>query len=113
MKQKSKQPEFNLLRSLEVFLAVAEQGQLTRAASALNISQSAVSQHLQNLETAYATCLLDRQLRPMQLTLTGQALRQHALDILRKVESVNHDLAGLEQSLVPMLRIALLPSVAT
>ncbi|MEM7562571.1 MAG: LysR family transcriptional regulator [Pseudomonadota bacterium] len=113
MKRKKKQPEFNLLRSLEVFLAVAEQGQLTRAASALNISQSAVSQHLQNLETAYATCLLDRQLRPMQLTLTGQALHQHALEILRQVESVNHDLAGLEQSLIPMLRIALLPSLAT
>lgn len=43
--------DFNLLRALEVLLAVAEYGQMTRAATALGITQSAVSQHLSNLES--------------------------------------------------------------
>ncbi|MDJ0776675.1 MAG: LysR family transcriptional regulator [Gammaproteobacteria bacterium] len=107
------QHDFNLLRSLEVFLAVAEQGQLTRAAAQLGISQSAVSQHLANLESLYATELLDRSLRPMQLTLTGQALQQHAREILRRVDAANLDLARIGQPQIPLLRACLLPSLAT
>ena len=77
--------DFNLLRSLVVFLAIAEHGQMTRAAAALGISQSAVSQHLTNLESLCSTTLADRALRPMQLILTGEALRQHASDVLLRV----------------------------
>ena len=113
LNKKTSHHDFNLLRSLEVFLAIAEHGQLTRAASALNITQSAVSQHLTNLESVYSTLLLDRSLRPMQLTLTGQALRQHASEILHKVDSVNHDLIQLEQPQIPLLRVGILPSLAT
>ncbi|MCP4335874.1 MAG: LysR family transcriptional regulator [Gammaproteobacteria bacterium] len=49
----------------------------------------------------------------MQLTLTGQALHQHARDILRRVELVNADLDQVGQPHIPLLRIALLPSLAT
>ena len=113
MSRKNSHHDSNLLRSLEVFLAVAEQGQMTRAASVLGITQSAVSQHLSNLESLYATTLVDRQLRPMQLTLTGQALHQHARDILRRVELVNADLDQIGQPHIPLLRVGLLPSLAT
>ncbi len=113
MSRKASHHDLNLLRSLEVFLAVAEAGQMTRAASNLGITQSAVSQHLSNLETLYATTLLDRQLRPMQLTLTGQALHQHARDILQRVEQVNADLDQIDQPNIPLLRVGLLPSLAT
>ena len=109
----SNHSDFNLLRALEVFLAIAEHGQLTRAASALGVTQSAVSQHLTNLESLYSTALLDRSLRPMQLTLTGQALRQHAMEILRQVETVTKDLDQIEQTHIPLLRVGMLPSLAT
>ena len=105
--------DFNLLRALEVFLAVAELGQMTRAATSLGITQSAVSQHLSNLESAYDTKLIDRKLKPMGLTLTGLALQQHAQQILRKVESVTSDLQQLERKHYPILRIGILPSLAT
>ena len=96
-----------------MFLAIAEQCQMTRAATFLGISQSAVSQHLANLETLYGLELVDRSLRPMQLTLTGQALHQHASEILRRVEMVNPDLNQINQPQIPLLRIGLLPSLAT
>ena len=105
--------DFNLLRSLEVFLAIAEQGQMTRAAAALGITQSAVSQHLANLENHYDTVLIDRGLRPMQLTLTGQALRQHARELKQRVQSIDSDLNQIGQPQIPLLRVALLPSLAT
>lgn len=110
---KKRSYDFNLLRALEVFLAVAEYGQMTRAATALGITQSAVSQHLSHLETAYGCDLIDRSLRPIGLTLTGLALQQHALEILHKVESVPKDLNRLEHQKFPLLRIGLLPSLAT
>ena len=113
MTNRGSHQDFNLLRSLEVFLAIAEHGQMTRAASMLGISQSAVSQHLANLEALYDTTLIDRGLRPMQLTLTGQALQQHASDILRRLELVDSDLNQIDQPQIPLLRIGMLPSLAT
>lgn len=113
MAKRSSHHDLNLLRSLEVFLAVAEHGQMTRAASALGISQSAVSQHLGNLESLYSTTLVDRGLKPMRLTLTGAALRQHAGEILRRVDLIDADLDQVGQPQIPLLRVALLPSLAT
>ena len=102
-----------LLRSLEVFLATAEFGQMTLAANKLGISQSAVSQHLSNLESYYGTKLIDRSLRPFGLTLTGVALQQHARQLLRQAEAISGDLYQLEHKNVPLLRVGLLPSLAT
>ena len=113
MNSKASLHDINLLRSLEVFLAIAEQGQMTRAAEVLGITQSAVSQHLNNLETLYGTSLVDRAQRPMRLTLTGHALQQHASEILRKIDAVKVDLDQVERARIPMLRVGLLPSLAT
>ena len=86
---------------------------MTRAAEAPGISQSAVSQHLSNLEALYASTLVDRVLRPMQLTLSGQALHQHASEILHRVAQVNMDLDQINHPHIPLLRVAMLPSLAT
>jgi DNA-binding transcriptional LysR family regulator len=101
--------DFNLLRLLEVFLAIAEHGQMTQAASALGITQSAVSQHLTNLEAFYSTTLVDRALRPMRLTLTGEALRLHASELMHRVNQIDSDLDQIGQWHIPLLRIGLLP----
>ena len=49
----------------------------------------------------------------MQLTLTGEALRQHASDILLRVEQIDSDLDQIGQPQIPLLRVGLLPSLAT
>ena len=53
-----------LIRSLEVFLAVVETGQMRAGAKLLNLSQPAASQHIAALEAAFSTLLLDRNTRP-------------------------------------------------
>ena len=50
----------SLVRSLEVFVAVAETGQMRAGAKMLNLTQSAASQHINSLEKSFATKLLDR-----------------------------------------------------
>jgi DNA-binding transcriptional LysR family regulator len=55
------------LRELEVFVAIAEQHSVTRAARAVALSQSAASQALAQLESAVGVSLFDRVGRRQQL----------------------------------------------
>ncbi|MEZ5760096.1 MAG: LysR family transcriptional regulator [Paracoccaceae bacterium] len=64
-------PDLNLFRAVEVFMAVAEMQQVTTAAHALGMTQSAASQHLKNLETAFGVKFIDRSQRPIALTHAG------------------------------------------
>ena len=49
--------DFNLIRAMEVFVAVAEIGQVTKAAELLGMTQSAASQQLRALEGAFGSKL--------------------------------------------------------
>jgi len=105
--------EFNFLRAIEVFVAVTETRHVTRAAEALGLTQSAASQHLKNLESALGTKLIDRSLRPIQLTKAGIALHRRAIAILGEVEQLRVDVRRANLAPLPLLRVALLASIAT
>ena len=62
------------LRSLEYFLAAAEELNFTRAAERLFITQQALSSHISKLEEYYGVRLFDRGI-PMTLTDAGRALQ--------------------------------------
>lgn len=59
---------------LRIFAAIVEQGGVTRAAQVLGMSQSAVSQTLQRLETAMDRTLVRREGRGFGLTAVGEAV---------------------------------------
>ena len=105
--------DFNLFRAMEVFAAVVETRQLTKAAALLGITQSAVSQHLRSLEEGLGTKLLDRASRPIELTPAGAALHKRAQRILNEVEDLKVDLRRLDAVPLPQLRIGCLASLAT
>lgn len=105
--------DFNFLRAIEVFVAVTETRHVTRAAEALGLTQSAASQHLKNLESALGTKLIDRGLRPIQLTKAGIALHRRAVTILGEVEQLRVDVRRANLAPLPLLRVALLASIAT
>jgi DNA-binding transcriptional LysR family regulator len=105
--------DFNFLRSIEVFAAIVETQHITRAAEMLGLTQSAVSQHLKNLEAALKAQLIDRTTRPIQLTEAGIALHRHALAILGEVEQLRLDLRRMNVAPLPLLRVAVLASIAT
>ena len=62
------------LRHLEYFVAVAEERNFTRAATRLNIVQSAVSAAIKSLERELGAPLLDRTSKRVALTDAGLAL---------------------------------------
>ena len=59
---------------LEYFVSVAELHSFTKAAQKHYVSQTAVTQQIQNLEEILNTTLFDRTKRPIQLTDEGAML---------------------------------------
>ena len=70
------------MTTLRSFLAVAEQGGVTRASQVLNLTQSAVSMQLKRLEEVLGITLMDRANRRIALTPAGEQLLTYARRIV-------------------------------
>ena len=73
------------LRQLQYFIAVAEQGAVSRAAQALSISQSSVTEAIRELETDLGVELFERHSRGLSITHKGHQFLRHATRILANV----------------------------
>lgn len=103
----------SLMRSLEVFVAVAETGQMRAGAKLLNLSQPAASQHVTALEKAFGTVLLDRSTRPARLTYAGARLHGRAQKILDALSDMETELRHVGQKSLTLLRVGIQASIAT
>ncbi len=94
------------LRHLETLVALAECGNLSKAAARLYLTQSALSHQLKALESHYGAALVEKNARPLRLTAIGQRLLELARIVLPKVGEANRDIARLAQGHAGPLRIA-------
>lgn len=102
-----------LIRSLEVFIAVAETGQMRSGARLLGLSQPAASQHIASLEKAFGTQLIDRSVRPARLTHAGTRLHNRAQKILHALSDMETELRHVGQASISLLRVGIQASIAT
>jgi DNA-binding transcriptional LysR family regulator len=93
------------LEQLRVFIAVAEQLHVTRAAAALNMTQSAASAAIQALETRLGTTLLERVGRHIELSEAGRVFLPEAKTVLSKAFEAEQALAELEGLVRGRLRL--------
>jgi len=78
------------LHQLEQFLAVVENGTVSKAAEKLNITQPALSRSLQNLEYELKTPLFNRSKNRMTLSKTGEHAALLAKELLSQSENLLH-----------------------
>lgn len=71
------------LRNLQIFQAVAECGNMTKAAEKLFVSQPSVSLAISDIEKEYDVVLFERLPGKLRLTSTGQVLLGYAKSMLR------------------------------
>ena len=80
------------LRTLRSFLAVAREGNVTRAARQLHITQPALSRQLAELEREVGCALLIREARGVTLTEQGMLLRKRAEEIVSLADRTEREL---------------------
>ena len=92
-------------RHLQYLTAVAEHRNVTKAAEALYISQSALSHYIRKTEEELGTLLFDRSTSPISLTYAGQRYIESAQRILRENERMMKELREITENMTGMLRI--------
>ena len=76
------------LRQLQVFVAIASHGQVTRAAQTLALSQAAASMALADLENQLGTPLIHRSGKRWQLSDSGRSILPLAREVLDRVADI-------------------------
>lgn len=104
--------DFDLLKSLEIFVSVADTGSMTAAAARLHITQSAISQQIKLLEMEFGTPLFYRDIRPLRLTPAGLTLKNRAGALLLGAKQMRSEVRQAASGHLPHLRIALLSTFA-
>jgi DNA-binding transcriptional LysR family regulator len=100
------------LRRLGLFLAVVDEGGMTRAAEARHVSQPSVSQAVRELETELGTPLFHRVGRGLVLTAAGEALVGPARQALRDVETARSAVDAVAGVTAGRLDLGALPTLA-
>lgn len=94
------------LRRMEIFNAVADTGQFTRAAKVLSLSKSAVSHAVNDLENYLQVQLITRSNRGLQLTEAGRGYHRQCQKILAKIEDLEDDTRQTQKIISGRIRIS-------
>src|SRR5690606_23426839 len=94
------------LRHLRTLAALRDAGSLTRAAELLNLTQSALSQQIRQIEERYGGALFERKSVPIAFTATGVRLLKLADAVLPAIEEAERDIVRLVSGIAGELRSA-------
>ncbi|MDU2064424.1 MAG: LysR family transcriptional regulator [Sporomusaceae bacterium] len=99
------------LRQLKYFLAVAEEGQITKAAKRLHVTQPPLSQQLIALEKELGIALLERGSRQVHLTEAGQILKKRAGQMLELLAATRREISETAKGISGNLAIGAISSI--
>ncbi len=100
------------IRQLQYFVAVADQGSVSRAAHTLAISQSAVTEAIKELEADLGVELFERHARGLNITHKGHQFLRHATNILSSVSDARRAFADSPQAASGKLQLGVTSMVA-
>ena len=97
--------------TLKLFKDIAQSRSFSRGAALNSVSQSAASQHVQDLEKWLGTQLLDRTTRPLAVTPAGQLYSDFCRDVLRRKEEFEAALEQMTEQVHGTVRVASIYSI--
>ena len=98
------------LRQLRYFVAAAEEGNISRAAKKMFLTQPALSRQIKALEDEIGQCLLERQAHSIRLTPVGETLLRESRELLQHADLVVERVRAAGGGL--RLRVGYAPSLA-
>ncbi len=101
------------LRVLELFCSVAECRSFSRAAAESSLTQSAVSQSIQQLEEDLGVLLLDRTRRPLILTQAGEFYFSRVQQLLRSYHRIEQEVRSLGEKVAGQLNVGAIYSIGS
>jgi len=91
--------------TLRLFVAIADERSLTRAAEREHLALAAVSKRISDMEGQLGVSLLYRQPKGVELTPAGHALLHHARNLLDGLQQMDADLSEFSQGVKGHVRI--------
>lgn len=98
---------------MQYFIAIVKNHSFTQAAVECNISQSAISQQMKELESNLGVKLLERKGRSFEVTAAGQYFYTHSQDVLEDVHQLVQNTVKIVKNDETELRIGYLRSFGT
>lgn len=99
------------LRKIRYFVAVYEEGSLSRAAARENVVQPALSVQIRQLEADLAVRLFDRSPQGVQPTPAGHHLYTLSSGVLRGAENLLREMLEFGGTIAGTIRVGLMPSI--
>ncbi|MFA9398559.1 MAG: LysR family transcriptional regulator [Clostridiaceae bacterium] len=99
------------LKQLKYFITIAEEGNISRAAEKLHMSQPPLSKQLKLLEQELGVILVERSTRKIEITDSGKKLKQRGDQILKLVERSIKEVKDIDNGIEGNLIIGTVSSV--
>src|SRR5438105_15091280 len=102
---------FREVLGTRAFREIAATRSMSRGAEHCGVSQSAATQHVQEVERRLGVTLLDRSRRPLELTAAGRIYNDFCRDILRREEEFTQILEGFKGDVDGAVRVVSIYSI--
>ena len=99
------------VRQLRYFVAIAETGNILKAAALLGLTQPALSRQVRHLEAEIGTTLLVRNSRGVTITESGEQLLEHAKSIIAGVDKARAEVIAAKGVPTGQISFGVTPTV--
>src|SRR5258708_34081395 len=100
------------IHQLRYFVAVADEGNFSRAAAKVRVAQPSLSQQIRKLEAEIGQPLFDRLSRSVVLTEAGRCFIEYARQILASLGDARRCLDELKDAGTGKLAVGAIPTIA-
>lgn len=100
------------IKHIDYFLELSNTLSFSRAAENLFITQSALSNAIQDLESGLALSLFERSSRRVFLTSEGQIIKKKFEPLMQDYSKILHEIEGLSNAGLSNIRLGIIPTIA-